>query len=146
MISYSNYLERTSRQSDCASVLDFRQSVKLCALPQFPTPSQTSPSRSFSTRARQEDSTCAWTGCFEAGWRLSLSCVRVSQSVGLISLTNFRRRKKVTIIKNHEPERRSGVFQHILTKRNGNTFAFHKPERHSGAFRSISSTGCNQTL
>jgi len=51
-----------------------------------------------STRARQADSTVlAWTCCFGAGWclSLSLSWVRVSQSV--ISMTNFKRSKKVDL-------------------------------------------------
>ena len=46
---------------------------------------------------RQTLQSCAWAGCFGAGWCLSLplSCVRVSQSV--ISITNFIRSEKATI-------------------------------------------------
>src|SRR6218665_1977458 len=141
--------------SDCACVFgpwtDSRLWNSFCGIlcpPQTPSPFQTSPLLSLYTReaGRQTLQSCAWAGCFGAGWclSLSLSCVRVSQSV--ISITNFIRSEKQKFLTNDEPERRSGAFQHIFTKRNGNAFPSHEPERRSAAFRSISSTDLSHLM
>ena len=130
--------------------LDFGQAVELWTLNQSPTPSQTSPSCSPSTRKAGRLYMCLDMLLRSNCWHLSiaLSCVRVSQSCQSESKrTQFQLQISLEVKSNNywKKLRNGTAFQCVPTYLDETERQYLFISRTGSTFRSISSTAVNPT-